>query len=134
MANQISTQVSITNVGDNGRNVLSTNSTTNTTSSYGYLVGTTQVASATATAINVSSLTDVLLFTAVNDNSIYTASTIQITGSSGNIGSILIPGAQAVFPWSGSIGSLSAKVVSGWPVGTATPTSGSLNWTAQGLN
>ena len=136
MANSISVQTNITNVGDVGRNSLSSNITTYTTSSAGYFVGSATVGSGySALGAAITSLPDVLLLTVTNDNTLYSASVVAISGSNANgtpIGATLIPGSQAILPNSQSITSISAKVIGGWPIGTPTPASASLAWTVQG--
>ena len=130
MANSLSTQITVTSTVDGVRTVLSSNNNTNTTSS-NFIAGTQQVTSSLYTPISLGSLTDVLSITVINDNTVNTASVIQVTGSVAGVGTILVPGAQAVLPWSGSLAGLGAKVIGGWPVGTATPKDGTVQWSAQ---
>jgi hypothetical protein len=131
MASSISVQTSVTNNIDDIRNTISNNFNLTTTSS-NVIVQSVVVNSTSYTPLSLGSLADVIMFTATNDDTVYSASTIQITGSTGVfIGSILTPGQQCVIPWSGSLAALSAKVVSGWPVGTATPANGVIQYSAQ---
>jgi hypothetical protein len=134
MANFLSTQVTVTNTVDNARNVLSTNANTNTSSS-NYIAGTLVVGSAAWTQVSLGSLTDVLGLTIVNDNTTYSTSVVQISGSGPGanecIGAKMTPGTQVVITWSGSISTIWAKVVGGYPTGTATPASASIQYSAQ---
>ena len=132
MANSISLNQSVTSVIDGVRTTLSSNTTQQTTSS-NFIAGGQDVVSTGATALSMGSLTDVSILTVLNDNTgLYTASVIQVTGSAAiDCGAILLPGYQATIPWSGSMPAISAKVVSGWPPGTATPAKGTVQWLVQ---
>jgi ammonia channel protein AmtB len=130
MANSININQSINSTVDSARATLGSNQNLQTSSS-NFIQGTQTIGSTTWTALSLGSLTDVILYSVVNDNVNYTASVITIaTGSvGGNIQAILTPGAQTVTPWSGSLAGLYAKVTSGY--GVPTPTSGSVQWLAQ---
>ena len=131
MANSITTNSTVTSVIDGVRTTLSSNTNATTTSS-NFVAGGQDIVSANYTHLSVGSLTDVAIFTVLNDNSVYSASVIQVTGSAGTeIGTILLPGYQATIPWSGSLPGISAKVVGGWPIGTAIPTYGTVQWLVQ---
>lgn len=130
MPNSLSIVTTVTSVVDGARTTLNSSNNLNTTSS-NFISGTQQMTSSAATNISLGSLTDVLAVTVINDNSVNTASVIQVTGSVGGIGAVLIPGSQAVLPWSGSLGGLSGKVIGGYPPGTATPANGTVQWSAQ---
>ena len=114
MANSINSQVSVTSVVDGVRTTISSNIYTNTSSS-NFLAGSQDVTGSAFTAQTFTGLNDVVSLTVVNDNTVYSASIIQISSSAaGNtlpLGAILIPGAQAVIPWSGSLTQIATKVV-----------------------
>ena len=131
MSNSISINQSVTSVIDGVRTTLSSNTNQLTTSS-NFIAGGQDILATGYSPLSIGSLTDVAIITVLNDNSVYSASVIQITGSAGaNIGGILIPGYQLTIPYSGSISGISAKVVGGWPNGTATPAKGTVQWLVQ---
>jgi hypothetical protein len=132
MANSISINQSVNSTVDNVRTTLASNQNLQTTSS-NFIAGTQTIGSVAWTALSLGSLTDIILYSVVNDDTQYSASVITIaTGSTGgNTQAILNPGTQTVTPWSGSLAGLYAKVTGGWPTGVATPTSGSVQWLAQ---
>ena len=132
MSNSISVQLTTTNTIDNIRNVISNNQSLATTSS-NVLVASQAVTSSAWTQLSLGSLTDIINVTLWADNTNYTSSTIAIaSGSAGqNVFTILIPDSAATIPWSGSLGGLYAKVVSGYPVGTATPPNGVVQYSVQ---
>ena len=131
MANSISTNSTVTSVIDGVRTTLSSNTSATTTSS-NFIAGGQNVVSANATPLSVGTLADVAILTVLNDNSVFSASVISITGSAAiDVGTILLPGYQATIPWSGSMPAISAKVVGGWPRGVATPADGTVQWLVQ---
>src|ERR1035437_1972296 len=115
MANSISTNISVNSTVDGVRTSVPSNVNTTTTSS-NFLVGNLGLVATGYTAVSFASLNDVLLLSVVNDSTVYSQSVIQVTGSVGSpINTILIPGAQAVIPWSGSMTSISGKVIGSYP-------------------
>ena len=114
MANNINVQVSMQSNVDNFSATVRTQVSQNTTSSNAY-GGSTDVTSSAWTALSLGSLDDVRYFTAWNDNTVYSSSIIAVaTGSGGgNLIGILKPGDGLAMPWSGSLVSLYAKVLSG---------------------
>ena len=135
MANTISTQISTTSTIDNVR-VGGSSNTVTTLVNNNYTAGNTYPISGSYTAITYP--TDVLNIWISNDNSVYTASIIKISGSgtpalSNPIGAKLIPGTSVNIPWSGSIASLSAQVCGTYSAsaGTGTALTGSLQYVIQ---
>ena len=132
MANSVSINQSVTSIVDGVRTTLSSNTNQSTTSS-NFIAGGQAVTASVWTAISLGSLTDVIILTVVNDNSDNTASVITFaTGAAGqNPLATLSPGNQAIIPWSGSLPSLYAKVVGGYPTGTPKPNDGDVQWLVQ---
>jgi hypothetical protein len=90
-------------------------SVTQTTTSSNAIASSTNVTSSAWTQLSLGSLANVAAIWIQNDNTVYTASVIAVgTGSAGqNTVSILPPGYSSVLSWSGSLGGLYAKVLSG---------------------
>ena len=130
--NTLNIQTTLTSTVDNVRSVVSANQNTQCSSS-NFTVGSKTIGSAGWVLISdFSTLTDVAGFCILNDNATaYTASIISIaTGSAGGSSvAVLIPGAMATIPWSGSHNGIYGKVTGGY--GVATPTSGSVQFLAQ---
>lgn len=115
MPNSISVNQSVSSVIDGVRTSISSNTNAYTTSS-NFSAGSQDVTSSAATVISFSQLSDVFTLTVVNDNTVYSASVIQITGSTtAPINAILKPGEQTTIPWSGSMPNISGKVVGSYP-------------------
>src|ERR1041385_2065275 len=131
--NTLNIQTTMTSTVDNVRTVVSSNRNTPCSSS-NFTAGSKTLGSAGWGLINdFSTLTDVAGFTILNDDDTqYSASVIKIaTGSSGgNVIAVLIPGAAATIPWSGSHNGIYGKVTGGY-AGVATPASGSVQYLAQ---
>lgn len=125
MANSISSNTTITSVVDGVRTSVSNNQSTQTSSS-NFLAGSQQVTSSAWTNLSFSQLNDVFMLTVVNDNSQYSQSVVQVySGSNGTGGGILAnlpPGGQAVIPWSGSLTTVSVKVIGSYSGGAFSPT------------
>jgi hypothetical protein len=112
MSNSISQQLTVTSTVDGVRTVAGSNSNTQTSSS-NFLAGGQEVTSSAWTDLSFSTLSDVITVTLTNDNTQYSQSVIQFaSGSNGaSILATIAPGFQAVIPWSGSLKTVSAKVV-----------------------
>jgi hypothetical protein len=123
MANTISANASVTSVVDSVRTTVSTNTSTPTSSS-NFIAGNAVVTGSAWTNVTVGTLSDVLLLTVYNDPTVYSASVITLASGSAGIGpiAILTPGAQAIIPWSGSLTTISAKVVGSYANSTFSPT------------
>jgi hypothetical protein len=114
--NQLSTNATVTSVVDSVRTTVSANINTQTSSS-NFIAGNTVVTGSSWTTIDTGGFPDVIQLTVYNDPTVFSASVIQVTGSSATtpIGAILIPGAIAIIPWSGSIPTIAGKVVGSYP-------------------
>ena len=132
MSNTLNMQTTYTATADSVRSVLTNNQNTQCSSS-NFTAGSKTLGNAAWTLItDFSTLTDVAGFAVLNDNATnYTASIISIaTGSSGgSTVAVLIPGALATIPWSGSHNGLYGRVTGGY--GVAIQPSGSVQFLAQ---
>lgn len=123
MSNYVSQQITVTSTVDGVRTVMSSNTNTQTSSS-NFLAGSQQVTSSAWTNLSLSQLSDVIALTITNDNTQFSQSVVQVaSGSNGqSIIATVIPGGQAVIPWSGSLSTVSAKVVASYVNSTFSPT------------
>jgi hypothetical protein len=114
--NQLSTNANITSVVDGVRTTVSTNINTQTSSS-NFIAGNAVVTGSAWTAVSLGTLTDTIQLAVFNDPTNFSQSVIQISASNGAnpVGAILIPGAIAILPWSGSLTSIAARVVGSYP-------------------
>lgn len=126
MASSFNANSSINSTVDSLRLSLSSNVNTTTTSSNA-LGETLTVYGNTWTSIGLTGLTNVAVLYVLNDNTVNTASIIQISGSTitNPVGTILQPGQGTSLFWSGSIGNVFASVVNGSTL------TGSLQYIAQ---
>ena len=118
MANSLTLNSTVTSVIDGVRTSVANNQSTQTSSS-NFLAGSQNVTSSAWTNISFTQMTDVLAVTVVHDNTQYSQSVIQVaSGSNGQTPiAVLTPGVQAVIPWSGSLNTISAKVVGSYAGG-----------------
>ena len=114
--NQLSTNATVMSVVDSVRTTVSTNQNTQTSSS-NFIAGNAVVTGSVWTAITLGTLDDVIGMTFYNDSSVYSQSVISVAlGAAGTpVATTLIPGAQAIIPWSGSMPTVSARVVGSYP-------------------
>jgi len=133
MANYIQVSAQSTEIVDGVRTTLPQNSSiTFFTTSSNQIASTVAVNSNAYTALSLGSCADVIHLAVYNDNSVWSASIIQLSGSTaqGPIGTMIFPGVEVPLWNSGSITTLSAKVVGGYPYGTSTPVTGSIQYFA----
>ena len=112
MANSLAFSTNITSQIDALRYTGNSSVSTATSSSYAISQTVTLYGNNPATAITTGALPNVLAAWFYNDNTVYSGSTIQISGSTNTtpIGTLLASGYSALIPWSGSIGTLYANV------------------------
>jgi len=116
MANTLNSSVSMTSTVDGARVSSNAPSITATPTSSNCIYSTMAVTSSAWTQVSLGSLTDVLQCYLYNDNTVYSQSLIQISGSGAGgsanpVGTILYPGYSTLLSWSGSLSGLWAKVV-----------------------
>ena len=123
MANTLSTNASITSVVDSVRTTVSTNTNLQPSSS-NFIAGNAVVTSSAWTNVTLGTLSDCIQLTVLSDSTVYSQSVITIaSGSNGaSVQGTLTPGSILVMPWSGSLTTISAKVVGNYTNNTGSPT------------